>query len=158
MRPRTDHHRLTYSACVPWTPTDHRLEPRGGGGKALYAFRDDHGTDWWSDIAILHGATPDSLYTLDWKGARLDPPIATYEVSSERSQNVVPGAVFAAADLAPELNVDACYLAHAELRYAGCTFWRIAEYSCAVRAQDGRGALGFIVGRDRPPKRHGEAL
>lgn len=172
---------LTYSDRVPWSPMPRRLELYGGGASTLYTHRDEDGVAWWSDgYAIFRGDAPEDLreayraagrpvdvpndpillpyYASVAPGIRLDPPIAAYEVSIEIPPDVVPVAVFVVRD-APELHLDARYLAYAETHYPGCTFWRIARAICAVRDEHGTTLLGVVEGRKLPPKRvhHGRA-
>ena len=179
MKPRSLRDRApSCSERVPWTPTPRRLEMGGGGATTLHTHRDEAGVRWWSDgFAIFRGDAPEELraayrnaglpvdvpydpillpyYASLAHGTRLGSPIATYNITGELSPDVVPVAVFGAGD-APELHVDARYLAHAEDRYPGCTFWRIARTLCAVRAADGHTLLGVVEGRKLPPKRaHG---
>ena len=51
-----------------------------------------------------------------------------------------------------ELHVDARYLAYAEARFTGCTFWCIAATAVAVRNQRALEVVGVVEGR-QPPRR-----
>ena len=51
-----------------------------------------------------------------------------------------------------ELHVDARYLAYAEARFTGCTFWCIAATAVAVRNQRALEVVGVVAGR-QPPRR-----
>ena len=167
----------TYSRRVPWQPIHRRMVTYTAA--QLYVYRDDDGMDWWSDgFAIFRGEAPGylrkayrasgrpvdvagqpllfSVYANLGQGTRLAAPIAGYEVTRMISHDVVPVAVFAAGETDPELHVDARYLAYAEARFTGCTFWRIARSAVAVRTV--RGLVGIVEGRKLPPKSvHGAA-
>ena len=168
---RTRKHTLTYSDRKPWTPIRHRMVPHRA---ELYTYHDKDGVDWWSDgYATFRGDAPGylrqacraaglpvgvpgqpllfSYYLNIGFGARLDPPIAGYEVSSPISHDVVPVAGFAASGR--ELHVDARYLAYAEARFTGCTFWCIAAAAVAVRNQRALEIVGVVEGRQPPLRR-----
>ena len=158
-------HSLSYTARVPWNPIIRRMAPHRGG--MLFSYRDAHGVDWWSDgFALFQGEAPGYLsrayraaglpvdvpgeppllaVVRDQVGTPLGAPIAAYEATSEH--DAVPVAVFAATEHAPELHVDARYLAYAEARFNAASFWRVREAIIAVSTE--RGLLG-IAGRDLP--------
>ena len=165
------HSSLSYTDRVPWNPINRRMVPRRNG--TLYRYRDAAGVDWWSDgTAIFQGEAPGYLrraygaaglpvdvpgepllfaLVRDLAGTPLGAPIAAYQVISEVSHDVVPVAVFAADEGAPELHVDARYLAYAEARFNAASFWRVYRAIATVRSA--RGLLGIVEGRDLPPPR-----
>lgn len=168
---------LTYTARVPWTPAPLRLVAHRGRDEKLYEYRDQRdGTVWWSDgYAAFRGHAPAYLrqayaFARQLVGVpvtavtalsvsrttpqvRLELPVASYEVHSPLMTRPLPVAVFAASATAPEIHVDARYLAYALERCADCSFWHVARAASVAVCRQGGELVGVIPTRRPSPRR-----
>ena len=164
---------------VPWRPTERRLTCGMCRANTLYGYRDDDGARWWSDGAALFTgdapaylrqaylsaglpvAVPAATVLLhrlvrarSMPETKLGLPSASDEFLTKAGTVSIPVDVFHAA---PEVHVDARYVAHALSCYEGVTFWRANAATIAVRDR-AQNLVGIIPQRPpRPPRARSNA-